>query len=203
MRFTSLFLLLCTAFCMQAQPLLVDGDVCLDIEVVAIHQEGALAGMTTYRVYATLPGPADLVTTVFGDADNPTFLSTTTSFYQSELGGQFPCANNPILFDAFPELEWDSWLTIGVDGPPEPELGQDCPQVVMSSGSPFMTEFENGNSFVIDDLIATGGTAAATCDLVERLGGRVSALAFVVALDFIPWKDRLTGREVRALLRYS
>jgi adenine phosphoribosyltransferase len=56
---------------------------------------------------------------------------------------------------------------------------------------------------VIDDLIATGGTAAATCDLVERLGGQVSALGFVVALDFIPWKDRLGGRDVRALVRYS
>lgn len=138
-----------------AQPLLVAGDICLDIEVVAIHTEGDLAGMSTYRLYATLPGPADVVTTVFGDLEHPTSLQTTTSFYQSEIGGQFPCANNPILFDAFPELEWDSWLTIGVDGPPDPEQGEDCPQVVMSTGSPFMTEFENGGGFVIDDLIGS------------------------------------------------
>ena len=147
--------LLCLSSFLSAQPILVDGDVCLDIEVVAIHTEGELAGMTTYRLYATLPGPADVVTTVFGDLENPTSLQTTTNFYQSELGGQFPCANNPILFDAFPELEWDSWLTIGVDGPPDPTAGEDCPQVVMSTGSPFMTEFENGNSFSIDDLIGS------------------------------------------------
>jgi len=56
---------------------------------------------------------------------------------------------------------------------------------------------------VIDDLVATGGTAAATCTLVEQLGARVSALAFVVALDFLPWRDKLAGRDVRALIRYA
>jgi len=55
---------------------------------------------------------------------------------------------------------------------------------------------------VVDDLVATGGTAAATCELVEQLGARVSALAFVVALDFLPWRERLGRRDVRALLRY-
>jgi len=56
---------------------------------------------------------------------------------------------------------------------------------------------------VIDDLIATGGTAAAACDLVESVGGKVTALGFVIALDFLPWKEKLAGRDVRALLRYS
>ena len=56
---------------------------------------------------------------------------------------------------------------------------------------------------VVDDLIATGGTATATCNLIEKLGGTVSGLAFVVALDFIPWREKLGPREVRALLRYT
>jgi adenine phosphoribosyltransferase len=55
---------------------------------------------------------------------------------------------------------------------------------------------------VVDDLVATGGTAAATCALVEQLGARVSALAFVVALDFLPWREKLGQRDVRALIRY-
>ncbi len=157
MRFKLFFLglALLGTFSSAAQPLLVDGDVCLDIEVLAIHTEGDLEGMTTYRLYATLPGPGDVVTTVFGDANHPTSLQTTTSFFQSEIGGQFPCANNPILFDAFPTLAWDSWLTLGISGPPDPTAGQDCPQVVMSSGSPFMTEFENGSGFTIDDMIGS------------------------------------------------
>jgi adenine phosphoribosyltransferase len=56
---------------------------------------------------------------------------------------------------------------------------------------------------IVDDLIATGGTAAATCQLLEQLGAQVSALAFVIALDFLPWQDQLGERDVRALLRYS
>ena len=157
MRFNLIFLglTLLAGFSSVAQSELVDGDVCLDIEVVSIHTEGALEGMTTYRLFATLPGPDDVVTTVFGDAEHPTSLQTTTSFFQSEIGGQFPCANNPILFDAFPTLEWDSWLTLGISGPPDAALGQDCPQVVMSTGSPFMTEFENGGGFTIDDMIGS------------------------------------------------
>ena len=75
--------------------------------------------LTTYRLYATLPGPADVVTTVFGDIENPTSLVTTTEWYQDPNGSQFPCASN-ILFDLFPELEYDSWLTIGIDGPRMP-----------------------------------------------------------------------------------
>ena len=92
MRFQLFFLglALCLTSVLTAQPVLVDGDVCLDVEVVAIHTEGDLEGMTTYRLYATLPGPADVVTTVFGDVEHPTSLQTTTSFYQSPLGGQFP-----------------------------------------------------------------------------------------------------------------
>jgi adenine phosphoribosyltransferase len=56
---------------------------------------------------------------------------------------------------------------------------------------------------VIDDLVATGGTAAAACNLIEKQGAEVSALAFVIALDFIPWRDKIGPRDVRAILRYS
>jgi len=153
MRFSFLFAFLTAAACAVAQPTLVDGDVCLDVEVIALHNDGPLEGMTTYRLYATLPGPEDVVTTVFGDMAHPTALVTTTEWYQDENGGQFPCANNSILFGLFPELEFDSWLTIGIDGPPVATDGEDCPQVVMSTGSPFATEFENGQSFTIDDLM--------------------------------------------------
>ena len=58
------------------------------------------------------------------------------------------------------------------------------------------------NVVVVDDLVATGGTAAATCALVEQLGAHVSALVFVVALDFLPWRDKLGQHDVRALIRY-
>ena len=54
MRFPLLFSLLTAAACAAAQPILVDGDVCLDVEVVALHNEGPLEGMTTYRLLSLI-----------------------------------------------------------------------------------------------------------------------------------------------------
>lgn len=56
---------------------------------------------------------------------------------------------------------------------------------------------------VHDDLLATGGTAAAKCDLVEELGGEVAGVAFVVELTFLPGRDRLAGRDVFSLVSYD
>ena len=56
---------------------------------------------------------------------------------------------------------------------------------------------------VVDDLIATGGTAAASCTLVERLGAEVAGLAFVVELDGLGGRSRLGGRTVHSLLNYD
>jgi adenine phosphoribosyltransferase len=55
---------------------------------------------------------------------------------------------------------------------------------------------------VVDDLLATGGTAAATARLIERLGGRVEAFAFVIELDFLHGRDRLGGKPLHALIHY-
>ncbi len=56
---------------------------------------------------------------------------------------------------------------------------------------------------VHDDLLATGGTARAKCDLVERLGGIVAGVAFVVELTFLPGADRLSGYDVLSLVKYD
>jgi adenine phosphoribosyltransferase len=55
---------------------------------------------------------------------------------------------------------------------------------------------------VVDDLLATGGTAAATGKLVERLGGIVEGFAFVIELDFLKGRVRLGDRPVHALVHY-
>lgn len=55
---------------------------------------------------------------------------------------------------------------------------------------------------VIDDVLATGGTADATCQLVERLGGEVVGCTFLIALSFLPGLERLKGRPVRTVVVY-
>lgn len=55
---------------------------------------------------------------------------------------------------------------------------------------------------VVDDVLATGGTAEATCRLVEQIGGEVVGCAFVIALDFLGGAARLTGRRTGALVHY-
>jgi adenine phosphoribosyltransferase len=56
---------------------------------------------------------------------------------------------------------------------------------------------------VHDDLLATGGTAAALCELVERLGGEVVGASFLIELAFLDGRRLLEGREVHALLSYE
>ena len=56
---------------------------------------------------------------------------------------------------------------------------------------------------VHDDLLATGGTAAALCELVEQLGGEVVGCGFLIELTFLDGRKRLAPREVHALLSYA
>ena len=56
---------------------------------------------------------------------------------------------------------------------------------------------------VVDDLLATGGTAAAAVRLVEHSGGEVAGLSFVVELDFLNGRGRLAGYDITSLLRYE
>ena len=55
---------------------------------------------------------------------------------------------------------------------------------------------------VVDDVIATGGTARAACSLVEALGGTVAGCAFLLELTFLDGRSRLAPHEVLSLIRY-
>lgn len=55
---------------------------------------------------------------------------------------------------------------------------------------------------VLDDLLATGGTAQAACDMIESLGGVVADVAFLIELEFLAGRDRLHGRRVTSFIRY-
>ncbi len=56
---------------------------------------------------------------------------------------------------------------------------------------------------IVDDLLATGGTANATVKLIESLGGQVISLAFVIELDFLKGRDKLKGYDVLSLLHFE
>ena len=55
---------------------------------------------------------------------------------------------------------------------------------------------------IIDDLLATGGTAVAASRLVERLGGIIEEMAFVVELTELGGRERIAGKEIFSLIRY-
>jgi adenine phosphoribosyltransferase len=56
---------------------------------------------------------------------------------------------------------------------------------------------------VVDDLIATGGTIEAACGLLEEGGVVIAGVFSVVALPFLPFAQRLRGRDVRYLVEYE
>jgi adenine phosphoribosyltransferase len=56
---------------------------------------------------------------------------------------------------------------------------------------------------IVDDLLATGGTAEATTKLAKSCGAEIVGLAFVVELDFLPGREKLKGYDVFSLLHYA
>lgn len=59
------------------------------------------------------------------------------------------------------------------------------------------------NVLIVDDLLATGGTAKATAGLVEKLGGKITGLGFVVELEFLSGRERLSPYNIFSLLKYQ
>jgi adenine phosphoribosyltransferase len=77
------------------------------------------------------------------------------------------------------------------------EYGTDCLEIHADA-------VEQGQSvLIVDDVLATGGTAAATTALVRRLGGRVVSLAFLVELEFLKGRSKLANEAVHSVLKYS
>lgn len=57
-------------------------------------------------------------------------------------------------------------------------------------------------ALIVDDVLATGGTAGAAVSLVERLGGRVAGLGFVIELGFLDGRGKLPGHDVVSLIEF-
>ncbi len=55
---------------------------------------------------------------------------------------------------------------------------------------------------LLDDLLATGGTASAVSKLVEKMGGKIVELAFLIELEFLKGRDKLPGQNIFSMIKY-
>ena len=61
---------------------------------------------------------------------------------------------------------------------------------------------KNDRVLLVDDLIATGGTAVASCKLIEKLGAEIIGCAFVIELDFLNGRKKLSKYDIHSLIHY-
>ena len=126
----------------------------VEVETVMSHTEGELAGMTTYRVYLTTESATDGVSAIVGDDEFPLSLATTTSFYQESIfGGVTPGNISGPALGLLPNLAYDSWVTIGLDGPASSANGEVNASLLAGTWD---DAFEAGNSFLVNDNQGSG-----------------------------------------------
>ena len=111
--------------------------------------------MTTYRFYVTTVAADDFVSAVYGNDIDTLTLAADSGWYQHPFGSHLAQNNDPAFFETFPELAYDSWVTIGVDGPTV--AGENLVNAVGAPGAEgWEAEFESGEAIVMDD--AVGGS---------------------------------------------
>jgi MYXO-CTERM domain-containing protein len=117
----------------------------LSYEIVAIDGVDGAPAHWTARIYADL-GAGDRLDAVYGNADNPLSMGTTSSLYQNAFGGDTTSAINPALYAAFPSLVYDSWVTIGL----EDQNGNALSNIGMNFGADSVTT-SDGSFYVTPD----------------------------------------------------
>lgn len=149
----SLLVLLGFFLALTASAQIVD----IEVEVYAEHTgmvgDTDLTGYTTYRVYAVTENEGDFLFVCFGTANQPLIIESTESFYQMGAGGNVGSDILDVLYPTIPELEFDSWVTIG-----RAQQSDDGTAVttVQAPAEPWVTNFANGEDIVINGQV--GGT---------------------------------------------
>ena len=137
----------------------------ISCEPVAVHEGGILDGLTTYRLYLECQNEQDFLSAIAGDVDNPMVFNASSGswynhFYIAQATPNYP----PFAVPLFPELAYDSWVTIGAENNTEVPLigdgvwGPDStgavnpqPQFGNTDGVDFY-----GTNFTVDDSIGGG-----------------------------------------------
>lgn len=122
------------------------GPAGLEVETVATSEYG-----TTYRLYATFDSPTNELIAVYGtvgpNENAPLSMVTTTNFFNSPLGSNYGEFINPAFFAVFPELQYDSWLTIGTAN----TTGDGGVSAV--GMEPYYGGFNTGNGFTVNTFL--------------------------------------------------
>ena len=117
----------------------------------------ALAGSTTYRIYLQTNSALDFVSAVHTDgAEGEVQLTSSTSFYMNDFGGITVNAINPGLFSFFPELEYDSYVTIGLNSEAVSSAGESS--ISLSGSESWGSSFLAGNNLSIDSSNSAAGS---------------------------------------------
>ncbi len=133
-------------------------------------------GMTTYRIYMEMQNESDFLSCISGEADNPMMINSTSSpaWYNDELLGEEVGAwVNPTVLPFFPELTYDSWLTIG-----GASMDDDIEISLAAGDINLLDEFTSGNNVLIDDETGTALFTLFPCDPSDLTSCDFSHAAF-------------------------
>ncbi len=137
-----------------------------EIVVETYAENIGMAGMVdltdynTYRVYVKFASDQDFLAAVYGDANAPTRIRGGNNFFNSALGGLSNESYNPILFAAFADLQYDSFVTVGMAAPSNSDNGEASINTVGDPGNNWIPQFEPG-----------GGTSGADIVIDTQTGG--------------------------------
>ena len=124
---------------------------------LSFEYEDAGNDLWTMRLYADFTSSTDQLTAVFADAQSSLYIRSENGLYQNPFGGPTSVSINPALYDVFPSLKYDSWVTIGSE--------DQVDNAMLVTGIDW-TEFENGGDIEFDN-----GTWFATKDDAQTVAG--------------------------------
>ena len=160
------------------------------------------AGTTTYRVYAECTSPTDKITAVFAILDcHPLNVSTTTTFFNDALGNVNPSGINPAFYAVFPNIEADSWTTIGAENSLSAGAS-DIGQAATVPADPFGPSMNTtGENLIMDDgawfTLPTSASSLPSGAMNRVLLGQFTTdgdLSFNINVQMFVGGDQVSGR---------